>query len=75
MLGRGHLASPGRTTDQGTDLELQRRSWRYDLMGNSASADKQLVLAIALAGENCVGGQYKPGKKSTDQGSSFSLVL
>ena len=41
MLGRGRFASPGRTTDRGTDLKLQRQSWRY---GNAS-------LAITLAGE------------------------
>ena len=82
MLGRGRLASPGRITDRGTDLKLQRRSWQYDttslavtLPGNAASADKQLLLAIALAGDHCVGGQEKPGKAPTDQGSSFLPVL
>ena len=47
MLGRGRLASPGRNTDRGTDLKLQRRSWRYE----NAS------LAITLAGECSFCGQ------------------
>ena len=29
----------------------------FELLGNSASAAKQLLLAITLARENCVGGQ------------------
>ena len=37
----GRFASPGRTTDQGSDLKLQQQSWRWY---NSS-------LAITLAGE------------------------
>ena len=47
MLGWGQFASLGRTTDRGTDLKLQRQSWRYD----NAS------LAITLAGEFSFRGQ------------------
>ena len=41
MLGRGRFASPGHTSDRGSDLKLQRRSWWWY---NSP-------LAITLAGE------------------------
>ena len=41
MLGRGRLASPGCTSDWGSDLKLQRWSWRWY---NS-------FLAITQAGE------------------------
>ena len=47
MAGRGRFSSPGLTTDRGSDLKLQRRSWRYD----NAS------LAITLAGEFSYCGQ------------------
>ena len=47
MLGRGRFSSPGRATDRGSYLKLQRRSWRYD----NAS------LALTLAGEFSFCGQ------------------
>ena len=47
MSGRGLFSSPGLTTHRGTDLKLQRRSWR---LYNTS-------LAITLAGEFSLCGQ------------------
>ena len=59
MLGRGRFASPGRTTDRGSDLKLQRWSWRWY---NSS-------LAITLAGEFSFWSQTTAPSYCTCQGN------
>ena len=73
MLGRQRFASPGLTTDQGSDLKLQRWSWRWY---NSSSAIINTCQGFQLLRwGNFSWLLHLPGKIALAGSKSWGLIL